>query len=97
MSGKALGRVRFRSDHAAVSCIGENFIPHKMKTDGCRFGAIKKVTGHGFADVDAQFVPSVTLSEDVLGEAFRYIPAIRFLSHLKDDLIHTGVVYTTTA
>ena len=42
----------------------------------------------GLLDVHSKLVPSVSLSEDTLRQAFRTVAAISFLRDLKDNFVH---------
>jgi len=55
-----------------------------MQTDGLRLWSIVEIRFRCFFHVRAEFFPSLALSEDVLGEAFRGITALGFLRNFKD-------------
>jgi hypothetical protein len=60
---------------------------------------VKKVSADGFLDVSAQFVPSVTLCEDIVAETFSDEPSILFLVYAEDDFhaLNFGTVVTARA
>jgi len=60
----------------------------QLDTAGSRIEGIKEVSTHSLIDRSTHCSPAVTLRHDRLREALGDIAAIRFLRHLKDQLIH---------
>jgi hypothetical protein len=59
-----------------------------MKADAARLGTIKVEGLNRFPDVRAQFVPSVTLSENAFAKTLGAKPAVGFLRHLENNVVH---------
>ena len=74
---------------------GKALVADQMQPDtaGSRIEGIKEVSTHGFIDCSTHRRPVITLSHDRLREALGDIAAIRFLRHLKDQLLHL-IIYS---
>jgi hypothetical protein len=67
----------------AASCERQNFVPDKMKTNSSRPRLVKEKRCRGVDHVAAHLVPRISLSENILREAFGAIAAVGLLNSLK--------------
>jgi len=73
---------------------GEALVADQMQPDATRSSgrSIKEISSHRLIDGGSHRDPVVTLRHDRLRQALGDIAAIRFLRHLKDQLLH-GVTH----
>src|SRR5208283_3080561 len=66
----------------------KRLVTDQAKPDMLRCWLIEIERGDRFLHICAKLFPGVTLREDILGEAFRTVPAVRFLGYFEDELTH---------
>ncbi len=70
----------------AASSERENFVANEVQTYGLWFRAIKEESFDGLSDVGAQLFPSVTLCENIFGQALGGIAPFSLFNHFKNKL-----------
>ena len=78
---------RFRTDRGEAS-YGDNFLADMVQTDDLRRLPLLKVAANRFTDFPRQFSQGVRFCEDRLPECARNVPALRGLSHDKNQFTH---------
>src|SRR5277367_3139435 len=81
----AIGQVRDRKDHEAISSRND-LVFHHVQADHGRRGSVVKMTLDGFPNISLQFIESVGLGEDRMAQSASFVTAFGRLLNRKNDL-----------